>query len=341
MKILLTGATGFLGKNVLRDLVADERVTRIVVTTRQELTHPSPKVRMARADLTDVDNVARLEWDYDAVIHLAGLYDFTADFARNYANNVVPTLNIVTKVEELNFARRVPLYFASTYAVGLSSGQPLAEEPLTELAPRDMAYAFTKGIAERIVTDSKVPSVVYRLGVLVGNDQDGGIEKIDGPYYVLKLLAAAQGVPGVRWMKKIPIPANPQGTIPFVPVNFAAAVIHQSLFHPKLRHEAGPRILGVYDLESVNIAQVCRSALERFLPGSEPLFVTAVPKAVQSLYGQIDRGRAEVFRFSSDPIELRNERFREVFGDLKIPHFSAYQERFFQGFANFVNGFVS
>src|SRR5258708_2884483 len=104
--VLLTGATGFLGNEVLTQLIADPRVESITVVARGTRKHTSPKVRTLQVDLSMAESVQRILSepldDLDVVIHLAGLYDFSESTAPNYLGNVLPTLNILKITRKLN-----------------------------------------------------------------------------------------------------------------------------------------------------------------------------------------------------------------------------------------------
>ncbi|MBC7690777.1 MAG: SDR family oxidoreductase [Methylotenera sp.] len=349
MKVLLTGATGFLGKYVLNLLLADPRVTQVVIPTRVRRTHPNEKVTIVQLDLTDIAQVEAFEFDGDAVIHLAGLYDFSRTMPDNYSQNVVNMLNMIALLERLNQTKRVPVYYASSYSVGLGYGKVLDESPLERVPPKQSQYAFTKAIAEKLLTDSFVPAFVFRLGILVGSETDGEILKTDGPYEFLKQLILISKLPGSRHLRRIPIPSDRKGLLPLVPVNQAAEVFHQALFHPELQTE-WQKIFGVYNTDSLGIAEFCEIAVPRFLKNARPHFIEKLPSlqipllalpAVNLIksrllrFGALQRN-VEAFRFALDPVKLSNGSFVRYFGKKRISNFRDYQEVFFRGFSDYL-----
>ncbi len=73
MRLLITGASGLLGGNVLGRVPADWEV--VAVTHRHPLTSASPRIRIVNADLTDPEAVLALDayGPFDAIIHAAAL----------------------------------------------------------------------------------------------------------------------------------------------------------------------------------------------------------------------------------------------------------------------------
>ena len=83
MQVLITGGTGFLGSNMIKRLVDDDKCDKIVVSTldvRQKtslkaLGVDSNKVDLVNGDVRDFDFLRLLfnEYEFDGVFHLAAL----------------------------------------------------------------------------------------------------------------------------------------------------------------------------------------------------------------------------------------------------------------------------
>ena len=89
MKILLTGGTGFLGKNVLENLVNHPKVDSITLITRRKISHPSKKVTIFTADIAEPGSLETLSSTFDTVIYLAGAYNFNDSYQKNYSGNLI------------------------------------------------------------------------------------------------------------------------------------------------------------------------------------------------------------------------------------------------------------
>jgi len=337
MKILLTGATGFLGKHLLEILLNDERISSIDIVSRRKRTHPSAKAKTISIDLSDPSSVNDLTDDFNAVIHLAGLYDFRESLSNDYSQNVLPTLNLVEKLKEWNKKRCVPLYFASSYGVGFGIRAGVAEEPLIELPSKRVPYAYTKAIAERAITDAKIPGAIFRLGILVGSSKTGAIEKIDGPYALMKALQGYKSSRIAQTIPVIPIPAKRAGILPLVPVDVAAEVFHEAVFRNSGMSEPA-RIFGVYESTSVEISRFCEFIVAAFTPWAKPLYLEDVPSPALKVQEFLTGIPHQTFMFSLEPIDLRNERFVSEYSSFRIPHFDTYRNVFLKGFEDFSGG---
>lgn len=339
MKILLTGGTGFLGKRVLKILCEDARIERVDVVTRRKLRSPYEKCRMIRLDLADPACLNDLSDDVDAVLHLAGLYDFQKSLEEDYSENVMITLNLLEKVRLWNRQRRVPIYYTSTYGVGFGQTKTLKETALEDLPSKSIPYAYTKAVAERALTDAKVPGAIFRLGALIGPTDSGEIEKIDGPYMYMKLLHDVASIPLAQKITRIPVPADPDGILPLVPADCAANALVEGVFRlPSRSGTTAEDIFGVYNSKSVVLRDFCKTMISEFLPNAHPFFVKYMPELVMRHQEKVTGIPEAVFRFSIQSFNVRNDRFLSVFGDLAVPQFEKYQKAFFKGFKDYMSG---
>jgi nucleoside-diphosphate-sugar epimerase len=337
MKILLTGATGFLGKQLLQLLLADPRIEHVWVTTRNKRSHPSPKVEVLQINLSDPGQFHGLSILPDAVIHLAGLYDFEESYESCYTHNLLPAYHLAKKVREWNEQKRVPLYFASSYAVTFGQDADAAEKALTALPPPSLAYPYTKAIAERAITDSGIPSAVFRLGILVGNSTDGATDKLDGAYSFLRLMESSR--PLTRFMKRIPLPAKPDGILPLVPVDSAAKIFIDALFRPEVAGTPA-QVYGVYDTQSISIQSFAESVLSRYVPGARPVFFHRVSNAALNFQSRFTPVSADAFRFALNPVAIQNPNFQSSFPHSLIPHFKTYEHAFYSGYRVLTQGTI-
>ena len=140
-KVLLTGATGFVGRHVLADLVSQGILVR-TVGRRPPVDLKSRLVDHVQTNISD-DFSAAAE-GCDGVVHLAGLADASASFDRSieYAQT-----NVMGTLRALEAARRhrAAIVVVSSQRVYRPSVRPLSEE--SQLGPID-PYGETKLQAE-------------------------------------------------------------------------------------------------------------------------------------------------------------------------------------------------
>ncbi len=330
MRILLTGGTGFLGKAVLEALLASDRIERVWVLSRKLRTHPDPRVVVLVGDLTEM-GALREAIVPDLVLHLAGLYQFSASYSELYLQNVVATLNLVERMKEWREQGHVvPIHHASSYAVAFRGDRLGVEDEALlgdELPPRDSPYAYTKALAERLVNESGLPARIFRLGALV--DDSGQVpEKVDGPYQFLSLLQTIKKwAPQLAGLANLPIAADPNGVLPLVPLHAAAQIFARSVL--ELPPPASTEIYGVYRSDSINLKQFTEEALLRCGYQSKPAFFKDTPRWALRAQQRLTGVPAGVFEFATRPPHLWNPRFVSRFGADSIPEFDRFKEGFF------------
>ncbi len=104
-------------------------------------------------------------------------------------------------------ARRLPrlarlIYFSTAYVSGTRTGRVLEDE-LEQAKSWKNYYELTKWDAEVAVRERwrRIPTVIIRPGVVVGDSHTGEINKYDGPYFVIRALVALEQKGWVRWSR--------------------------------------------------------------------------------------------------------------------------------------------
>jgi len=166
-KLLFTGGTGFLGKNIRPILDKTYKVTTCGITAND----------MLKADLAN--EIPLLDQHYDVVLHACGkahvIPRSEAEKQAFYDVNYRGTVNLCTALERAGLPKA--LVFISTVAVyGCESGNMITEEhPLNGITP----YAKSKIMAEKYLTDwcagHNVVLGILRPSLLAGRDAPGNL----------------------------------------------------------------------------------------------------------------------------------------------------------------------
>jgi len=235
MQYFVTGATGFIGKRLVKALLA-RRGAKVHFLVRPGSEGKVAAlldywgVSKARAlpvtgDLTArklgvaAETMKALKGQIDAVYHLAAVYDLSADAESQIEVNVDGTRNVV------EFARAIEAghfhHVSSIAAAGLYEGV-FREDMFSEAEGLDHPYFMTKHESEKIVRkECKLPWTVYRPAAVVGDSQTGEMDKIDGPYYFFKLIQRMRQILP-PWFPSIGLEG---GRINIVPVDFVVAAL--------------------------------------------------------------------------------------------------------------------
>ena len=267
MQYFVTGATGFIGKRLVKKLL-ERKGSVVYFLLRKESAGKVAELRSywgvsaARAvpvfgDLTArklgvaTEDVKKLKGQIDHFHHLAAVYDLSADTESQVAVNIEGTRNTV------EFAKAIDAghfhHVSSIAAAGLYEGV-FREDMFEEAEGLDHPYFLTKHESEKIVRqDCKMPWTVYRPAMVVGDSQTGEMDKIDGPYYFFKLIQRMrQLLP--PWMPAVGLEG---GRVNIVPVDFVVNAInvisHQPSIGKKCFHLVDPvgyRVGDVLDIFS-------------------------------------------------------------------------------------------
>ena len=323
---LVTGGTGFLGRNLLTRLVRRPDARVLVLVRRSSLGRLEAlagrldggerieplvgDILAERLGLSD-ETLADLRGKVDHVVHLAALYDMTADAADNEDLNVGGTRRVVEVAERIDAGI---LHHVSSIAVAGEHRGTFTEDMFDEGQELPSAYHSTKFVAERVVRESGLPWRVYRPAIVVGDSRTGEMDKIDGPYYFLSFLTGVAALPGARL---VPLVLPDLGDSNVVPVDYVAdamdALIHAEGVDGRAFHLAHPRmqpLLEVYNAlaKAAGAPQVAVGLSRRLLPPA----IGALQLAAR-LPGVPTAAELAAARIGIPPSVLPHSTFRPVF----------------------------
>lgn len=172
-RVLLTGATGFIGGHMARRLVAENVELRALARDPMRAGALSQSgVEVVRGDLRDPASLAAAVRDCQWVFHFGGIVDDFVPDADYRAVNVEGTRALAEAALAAGVQRFVHI---STVAVYGLRPAPDADERGPDVASHD-AYSDTKLEAERVVrrlvAERGLPAVVAQLGITYGPGDD-------------------------------------------------------------------------------------------------------------------------------------------------------------------------
>jgi NADH dehydrogenase len=183
MKVFLTGATGFVGKNMLGRLLAEGHAVRALVRERQKASSSeNEKAELVAGDVVNGTGLTEGMQGCDAVIHLVGIImeKGTNTFERVHH---LGTRNVVEAAKRTGIKRFIQMSALGVRADGVA------------------AYQTTKWKGEEEVRHSGIPFCILRPSLIFGQ----------GDGFVTQMMATMRSAPFFR-----PVPGD--GTPKFRPV---------------------------------------------------------------------------------------------------------------------------
>ena len=226
MNYFVTGATGFIGRHLVAELLKREGTVYVLVREGsrgkldalvQRLGAPEGRIVAVPGDLSKPGlGVDGFDRRIDHLFHLAAVYDVEADEEASERANIDGTRHVIEFSNAHDVGR---FHHVSSIAVAGEYPGVFQEDMFDEGQVLPHHYHRTKYEAERMVREGvEAKTLVFRPGIVVGHTETGEMDKIDGPYYFFKLLQKLRhALP--EW---VPLAGPQGGETNIAPVDFVA-----------------------------------------------------------------------------------------------------------------------
>jgi thioester reductase-like protein len=286
--IFLTGFPGFIGRRLVRGLLAADSDARTVALVEEkqlgrarELAAgiDAERIEVLSGNIAEpglgleTEALERLRTEVTEVFHLAAIYNLAVPLEIAQRVNVDGTGNVLEFCARCSELRRLN-YISTAYVAGDRRGVVYEHELVFGQGFKNH-YESTKFQAELWVRErmGEIPTTIFRPAIVVGDSQTGETEKFDGPYYMLRTIARSA-------QRNSPLPqlGNPGSPFNVVPVDF----IVRALAAVGLDEESTGQTLHLVDPEPVSAAELARQ-LALAYAGREPSLRVPAPLLTQSL----------------------------------------------------------
>jgi dihydroflavonol-4-reductase len=175
--ILVTGASGFLGSELVKQLVANNESVRIIVRPSSDISHLASikdKIEIVEADILDVPSLEMAFDGVEKIYHSAAVIGYDSSFYdAMYKCNIEGTANVVNVA--LTKGIKKLLHVSSIAAIGGKPNDLISEETKWEKNEWTTHYGITKMLAEREVWRAEqegLEVVMVNPGIILGSSSN-------------------------------------------------------------------------------------------------------------------------------------------------------------------------
>lgn len=169
MKVLVTGATGLLGRHLLKELQRrGEEIRALVLPTEDAQPLVAQGIEVVRGDISDAGTLPPALRDIEIVFHLAGMMGVWRPLADYRLVNVTGAGNLYRAAQEAGVRRFV--HTSSHTVYGLGHGRFLTEKDAVrpDRDPYSLSKAEGERLIRRLMLESRVETVILRPGTFFG-----------------------------------------------------------------------------------------------------------------------------------------------------------------------------
>jgi dephospho-CoA kinase len=227
---LVTGFPAFTARRMIAKLVENEPDTKLYILARDKFAldadaliarlGAADRAEVLVGDVCDMDlGLSSVEYralsrELTWIHHLAGIYFMGVDDDTMRRVNVAGTRTMLDLARDANRLTRVVHW--STATVSGNRNGTVYEEDLDAGQKFHNGYERTKYESEKLVRAAMraLPISVMRPATIVGDSKTGEIDRLDGPYYLMVLIAT--NASGLR----LPILGRGEAPLHLVPIDY-------------------------------------------------------------------------------------------------------------------------
>lgn len=170
-KVLVTGASGYLGGNLCRALAEEGHHVRAFVRRSSDLSSLPPSIEIAYGDVTDLPSLLAACAGCEVLFHAAAVVEpWLPDPSKFITVNVGGLRNVLQAFKETNTLQKI-IYTSSYFALGPTDGYVADEKQVHQGELFCTEYEKSKAIADTVALQAAtdgIPIVLLYPGVIYG-----------------------------------------------------------------------------------------------------------------------------------------------------------------------------
>jgi thioester reductase-like protein len=264
---LVTGFPAFTARRMIGKLLANDAATRLFVLAQPRFADQAAALlaelgatrsEVLTGDVCDMDlglssaEYRALTRELTWIHHLAGIYFMGTDDETARRVNVAGTRNVLDLARDAVQLDR--LVHWSTAMVSGDRRGTIYEEDLAAGQRFHSGYERTKYDAEVLVRAAmrQLPITVLRPSIIVGDSRTGEIDKLDGPYYLMVVIAT--NASGLR----LPLLGKGEAPLHLVPIDY----VIEAAWHAARAHGAAGKTFHLVDPSPMTTREVFERVAE-------------------------------------------------------------------------------
>jgi NAD(P)-dependent dehydrogenase (short-subunit alcohol dehydrogenase family) len=317
LNYFVTGATGFIGRHLVEELLKREGTiyalvregSRGKIDALAQRLNAGDRLVPVSGDLSKPGlGVEGLDEQIDHLFHLAAVYDIEASEEDSIRANVEGTKHVIEFSNSHDVGR---FHHTSSIAVAGAYRGVFQEDMFDEGQKLPHHYHRTKYESEQLVREGvSAKTLIFRPGIVVGHSETGEMDKIDGPYYFFSLIKRMRhALPA--WF---PLAGPEGGQTTIVPVDFVAKAMDHIAHLPD--NELPSDTFHLVDPEPMSVGQALNTFAKaahapEFAMRIDQNMLNAVPKQVRAgvmAVPPVKRIRNQIYKDLGIPAEAMEVR---------------------------------
>jgi nucleoside-diphosphate-sugar epimerase len=175
MQVLVTGANGFLGRNIVLGLLEDSKVERIFAISRKPIEFNGNKVEVILGDFSDGKIMNSYLQHSDVVIHVAAKTSmYPNDFENSIQVNMIKTQNLVNLCKKAAISHFIHISTTNVYTPSEDKSFETEKSEMPQWL-RQSAYAHSKNKIHRWIKqeiENGFPATILSPSFMLGKNDE-------------------------------------------------------------------------------------------------------------------------------------------------------------------------